>query len=67
MAKKTKLIEVWQCSVCKSENVQIRQWVNPNTNEVDNGSDLETEDCWCQDCEDHTELVLKRKRVKIIE
>jgi hypothetical protein len=62
---KTKKIEIWRCTVCKSENVQIRQWVNPNTNEVDNSNGLENEDCFCQDCEEHTELELISKRVKI--
>ena len=59
-----KLIEVWKCSICKGTNVQIKQWVNPNTNEVDNTGDIEMEDCWCQDCGEHTDLNLVKMRQK---
>jgi len=47
---------IWKCTVCGGTNVQIKQWVNPNTNEVDSDNGLDNEDCWCQDCEEHNEL-----------
>ena len=36
------------CSYCKSTKVQIKCWVDPNTNEIEvNGE----EQAWCNECE----------------
>jgi hypothetical protein len=48
---------LWVCSNCGSKNIEIKKWVNPNTNEV--GTDCEDEYCWCPDCEGHHEAELK--------
>ena len=37
------------CSNCGSENVQIRVWYNPNTQEV--AYDCNDGDAWCDNCE----------------
>ena len=40
------------CKVCGSKNIQIYAWVKPNSDNeyVD---DIETKECWCEDCNDH--------------
>lgn len=45
----------YRCRVCGSKDIEIPMWVNMNTNipNGDYGSDGDT-DCWCKDCEDHT-------------
>ena len=52
---------VW-CTVCKGTNVQIHDWVDPNTNTVVGGFDSTWEsmarhgESWCSDCGEHTVL-----------
>lgn len=49
--------DVWYCTECGSRNVEIKQWVLPNSSdEPAGGDDLDRNDCLCQDCEDHTAL-----------
>lgn len=48
--------QIWLCGSCGSDNVEIKNWVNPNTGEV--GTDCEEEMGYCQDCETHSELIL---------
>jgi hypothetical protein len=48
--------QIWLCGSCGSDNVEIKNWVNPNTGEV--GTDCEEELAYCQDCETHSELIL---------
>ena len=43
------------CNNCGSDNVEIKQWVNPNTGLIgDITSDNDDEDVWCNDCETHS-------------
>lgn len=42
------------CSECGGTNVQVQAWINPNTGQII--GTLESNDCWCEDCEDHTKL-----------
>jgi hypothetical protein len=46
----------WVCSNCGGQNIEIKKWVNPNTNEI--GTDCEDEYGWCEDCQDHHEVEL---------
>lgn len=43
------------CSECGSSDVQIQAWVDVNTHEYESSvnNPLESQDCWCNDCEDH--------------
>ena len=44
------------CKCCGSENIQIRQWTNPNTNEQFEWCEDENyRECWCEVCQDITE------------
>jgi hypothetical protein len=49
------------CAVCGSENVQHAMWVSVNTGDVhdDFGSWCSGDNSWCEDCEEHTDLVEK--------
>lgn len=46
------------CPECGGTNVQVMAWVDANTNKYcsDVNIPAETEDTWCEDCEDHTGL-----------
>ncbi len=44
----------YKCSQCGGTNVQIQAWVDPNTNQYI--SDIEDGKCWCEDCEEKTNL-----------
>lgn len=42
------------CSNCNSDNIEMKYWVNPNTDEVgDISSDGDDQDTWCNDCQTH--------------
>ncbi|HPC10137.1 MAG TPA: hypothetical protein PLN85_03600 [archaeon] len=47
------------CSECGSEDIEVKTWVNPNTNEIGDVVSNEEEDCWCNDCQEHCTLKLK--------
>lgn len=50
------------CSLCKGENIEIRSWVDANTDKVlDTCSDGDIEDNWCRDCNKHTNFSLIEK------
>jgi hypothetical protein len=53
---KTQFEYKWVCSNCGGQNIEIKKWVNPNTNEI--GTDCEDEYGWCSDCQDHHEVEL---------
>ena len=46
------------CSECGSSNVQIQAWVDANTHKYESSvnNPLESQDCWCCNCEEHTKL-----------
>jgi hypothetical protein len=53
---------LYVCAKCGSDNVQHAMWVNVNTNEVHDifGSWCHGDNSWCEDCEEHTQLVEKK-------
>jgi hypothetical protein len=48
---------IYLCKDCGSENIQIMVWTNPNTDEIIDDVQGIKENVWCEDCEDHVELV----------
>ena len=38
------------CSKCGSEHIQVKAWIDPNTNEIIDW--VEDEECWCEDCQE---------------
>ena len=53
---KTQFVSKWCCTNCGSQNIEIKKWVNANTDEV--GTDCEDETGWCPDCDGHHEVEL---------
>lgn len=45
---------VFCCGKCRGTNVQIQAWIDPNTNKYID--DICNDECWCEDCQEHTEL-----------
>lgn len=53
--------QILVCSECGSPDVEIRQWVKPNENNIPGGNDcLDKDDCWCNNCEGHNSLEIKQ-------
>jgi hypothetical protein len=51
---KGKTKELYICTHCFSDNVELKMWVNANTKELT--TEVETDgddDCWCNDCQQH--------------
>lgn len=50
---------VLYCEECGSTDVEMKMWVNPNTEEIggDCSSRKEEEDCWCKECGEHMQLL----------
>ena len=46
---------VLYCEECGSTDVEMRMWVNPNTEEID--GDCDDDDCWCCNCQEHVKLL----------
>lgn len=42
------------CENCGSTDVEMRMWVNPNTDQI--GGDCDDDDCWCCNCQEHVKL-----------
>ena len=51
------------CSECGGTNIQVQAWINPNTGQI--VDTLESNDCWCEDCEDRTKLKQKGNYNKV--
>lgn len=50
-----KSLDTLYCAECGSTSIQVRAWIDPNTNEYI--SDCEDDNnCWCEDCEEHTTM-----------
>ena len=52
------------CEDCGSEDVQILQWVNPNTGENFGGTGEDRDDNWCDNCKEHTRLITKEEYIE---
>ena len=60
------------CSICGSENVEIRTWIKCNSAEstttqivdatFNSIEDVYPEDCWCNECQEHTVLNVEREK-----
>lgn len=42
------------CSVCGGTNIQLQAWIDPNNNKYI--EDTEDDECWCEDCQEHTKI-----------
>ncbi len=44
---------IYYCPECGSENIDIRTWVNLNSDEILWDGPCDDEDYWCNGCEQH--------------
>ena len=53
-------MEKFVCEECGGTDIQIKAWVDANTLEYQEGCDLgDEDDNWCEDCEEHTNIMHK--------
>lgn len=45
------------CKYCKSDKIARLQWVNPNTNEIQNNMDPGVYTEWCLNCNKETKII----------
>lgn len=45
----------YYCSICGGTNIQLQAWIDPNNNNRYIG-DTEDDECWCEDCQEHTKI-----------
>lgn len=57
MKKKNEIIPQLKCSNCGSIDVEYKVWYNPNTEELRDEAVLDGDDCWCNGCEEHHDLI----------
>lgn len=46
---------IFRCTECGSTNIQIKCWVNPNTDEVNGECSNPLKECWCEAYEELSE------------
>ena len=51
------------CSECGGKNIEVRAWVDANTNEYI--SDFEDTEGWCQDCSEHMRFMNEEEYNKL--
>lgn len=58
-----KTLSTLYCRQCGSTYILAKAWVNPNTHQFDSllTNPVDTEDGWCEYCEEHCELVTIEK------
>ena len=51
-------LETLCCANCGGSHVEVQAWVDANTHEYESSvnNPLESQDCWCNYCEDHVNL-----------
>ena len=48
------------CEICKGTNIEMRAWIDPNTNEVKQSCDCGRDDNWCNDCQENVYFLSKK-------
>jgi transcription elongation factor Elf1 len=66
--KSDKIKTLWLCPHCGSDNTEFKVWARANTNEIVDSNPIEEEDGWCEDCEQHGELILStlKEKAKVV-
>ena len=41
----------WHCKKCGGEDVEVKDWLNPNTGRAAQHDDVDTDSTYCKDCE----------------
>tara|TARA_Y100001963_G_scaffold98587_1_gene135659 strand:+ start:814 stop:1026 length:213 start_codon:yes stop_codon:yes gene_type:complete len=53
-----KVVYIYTCEDCGSQDVELQGWINPNTGELKSFDDYDENalNSWCNDCHDHTRI-----------
>ena len=63
---KEPVVNPWRCEACGSLNVEQKIWVDSNTGTPTAQDSVDSNECWCQDCEDHTSQVQESELIDTI-
>lgn len=55
------------CKECGSTNIQTQAWVDANTNEYRSDGCGDSDDNWCEDCNEHTKFTTKNEFEKMMD
>ena len=44
------------CEKCGGKNIQVKAWIDPNTDKKVDDITLEKQDIWCVDCQKHVRI-----------
>ena len=66
VSSKTIPEDPWRCEECGSLNVDMKVWVGSNTGEQTAQDCVDRGDCWCYDCEEHTNQVQENDLIDTI-
>lgn len=56
--------KLWLCWNCGSDEVELKMWVNPNTNKI--GNDCDEPEGWCRHCIEHHKLLLTEMHIDAV-
>ena len=59
--------DVYVCAECGSPEVELKAWVNANTNEFMSTADDDYYDRWCNQCEDNIDYCNKKEYIEKIQ
>lgn len=40
------------CKKCEGDDVEVKEWINPNTGRGGQNDNIDTDTTWCKDCQD---------------
>lgn len=66
-ANEVKLQNPWRCAECGSLSIQLRAWVDANTDKVYSKDASEEEDFWCDYCGQHSRQLQEEELIKEID
>lgn len=47
------------CQNCGNEDITVKAWVNPNTDQVMELCDFDSDDRYCENCDQHIDIITK--------
>lgn len=60
--------DILVCEICGSEHILTKSWTDPNTDVVNHNMDSDdTDDNWCEECQQHVGFVSKKDFEKIMD
>lgn len=60
--------DILVCEICGSEHILTKSWTDPNTDVVNHNMDSDdTDDNWCEECQQHVGFISKKDFEKIMD